>query len=141
MRNHREPGVRAGGLRVPKPGHTGLTRVVKATEYSLRGFASAWRHESSFRQECTIALIMLPFAFLLGETYVQAALLIGVCFLVLITELLNSAIEATIDRMGEELHDLAGRAKDMSSAAVALSLLLVWVTWGLVALQRFTGGP
>ena len=119
--------------------HTGFKRLVKATEYSLRGLQSAWEHEPAFRQECTIGLVLLPCAFLLGETLVQTALLIGVCLIVLITELLNSAVEATVDRMGEEIHDLSGRAKDMSSAAVALSLLLVWVTWGLVALQRFTG--
>jgi diacylglycerol kinase (ATP) len=124
---------------MPKPGHTGFTRVIKATEYSIRGLKSAWQHESAFRQECTIGLILLPCAFLLGETLLQTALLIGVCLIVLITELLNSAVEATVDRMGEEVHDLAGRAKDMSSAAVALSLLLVWVTWGLIAIERFTG--
>ena len=123
---------------MPKPGHTGFKRLIKATEYSVRGLRSAWEHETAFRQECTTALILLPFAFLLGETLVQTALLIGVCLIVLITELLNSAVEATVDRMGEELHDLAGRAKDMSSAAVALSLLLVGITWGLVALQRLT---
>lgn len=122
---------------MPKPHHTGFRRLVKATDYSLRGLRSAWRHELAFRQELVIGLMLLPLAFVLGETPVQTALLISVCFLVLITELLNSAIEATIDRMGEELHDLAGRAKDMSSAAVALSLLLVWVVWGLVAVQRF----
>ena len=81
--------------------------------------------------------MLLPCAFLLGETLVQTALLIGVCVIVLITELLNSALEAAVDRMGEEFHDLAGRAKDMGSAAVALSLALVWLTWGLVAIQRF----
>ena len=122
---------------VAKPRHTGIKRLVKATEYSLRGLRSAWRHEPAFRQECLIGLVLLPCAFLLGETLVQTALLIGVCVIVLITELLNSAVEAAIDRMGEELHDLAGRAKDMSSAAVALSLLLVAVTWTLVAVQRF----
>lgn len=122
---------------MPKPGYTGVRRLVKATEYSLRGLRSAWQHETAFRQECIIGLILLPCAFLLGENLVQTALLIAVCVIVLITELLNSAVEATIDRMGEELHDLAGRAKDMSSAAVALSLLLVWITWVLVAVQRF----
>lgn len=116
-----------------------MKRLVKATEYSLRGLRSAWEHEPAFRQECAIGLVLLPCAFLLGENMAQTALLIGVCLIVLITELLNSAVEATVDRMGEELHDLSGRAKDMSSAAVALSLLLVWVTWGLVALQRLTG--
>lgn len=120
-----------------KPRHTGLRRLTKATEYSLRGLRSAWEHEPAFRQECVIGVFLLPAAFLLGETLVQTALLIGVCLIVLITELLNSAVEATVDRMGEEIHDLAGRAKDMSSAAVAVSLVLVWLTWGMVALQRF----
>ena len=111
--------------------------MVKATEYSLKGLRSAWRHEPAFRQECVIGLILLPCAFLLGETLVQTALLIGVCLIVLIIELLNSAVEAAVDRTGDEPHDLAARAKDMGSAAVALSLVLVWVTWGLVALQRW----
>ncbi|MAT83917.1 MAG: diacylglycerol kinase [Gammaproteobacteria bacterium] len=122
---------------MPKPQYKGLMHVIKATEYSLKGLRSAWLHESAFRQECIIGLVLLPCAFLLGETLVQTALLIGVCVIVLITELLNSALEAAVDRMGEEFHDLAGRAKDMGSAAVALSLALVWLTWGLVAIQRF----
>ncbi len=121
-----------------KPHHTGIKRMIKATEYSARGLRSAWRYETAFRQECVVALILLPCAFLLGQTLVQTALLIGVCLVVLITELLNSAVEAAIDRMGNDHHDLAGRAKDMSSAAVALSLVLVVLTWGLVALERFS---
>ena len=124
---------------MPKPGYTGWQRVIKASEYSAKGLVSAWRHESAFRQECTIGLILLPCAFLLGETLTQTALLIGVCLVVLITELLNSAVEAAVDRMGEEFHDLAGRAKDMGSAAVSLSILLVWVTWGLVVIERMLG--
>ena len=122
-----------------KPGHTGLRRVVKATEYSIKGLSSAWRHEQAFRQEGTIGLILLPCAFLLGSTLTQTALLIGVCLVVLIAELLNSALEAAVDRMGEEFHDLAGRAKDMGSAAVSISILMVWVTWGLVAVERLMG--
>ncbi|MEQ8486257.1 MAG: diacylglycerol kinase [Pseudomonadales bacterium] len=122
-----------------KPGHTGLRRVVKATEYSIKGLSSAWRHEQAFRQECIIGLILLPCAFLLGSTLTQTALLIGVCLVVLIAELLNSALEAAVDRMGEEFHDLAGRAKDMGSAAVSISILMVWVTWGLVAVERLMG--
>lgn len=122
---------------MPKPEYTGLKHVIKATEYSVKGLRSAWRHEAAFRQECVIALILLPCAFALGETLVQTALLIAVCVLVLITELLNSALEAAVDRVGEEPNDLAGRAKDMGSAAVALSLGLVWITWGLVAAGRF----
>jgi diacylglycerol kinase (ATP) len=119
-----------------KPGHKGLQRVIKATEYSVRGLGSAWRYEPAFRQECIVTLVLLPCAFLLGETLTQTALLIGVCLVVLIAELLNSAVEAAIDRMGEDHHDLAGRAKDMSSAAVMMSLVLVGLTWGLVALER-----
>ena len=122
---------------MPKPGHTGMKRVLKATEYSVRGLRSAWRHELAFRQECTVGLILTPCAFLLAESAVQVALLLGVCLVVLITELLNSAVEAAVDRVGEDHHDLAGRAKDMSSAAVALSLVLVWLVWGSVAFQRF----
>ncbi|MEQ8859420.1 MAG: diacylglycerol kinase [Pseudomonadales bacterium] len=121
---------------MPKPGYTGFKRVLKASEYSAKGLRSAWRHESAFRQECIIGLLLLPCAFLLGESLAQTALLIGVCVIVLIVELLNSAVEAAVDRMGEDHHDLAGRAKDMSSAAVALSLALVWLTWGLVAVER-----
>lgn len=122
-------------------GRTGFKHVVKATGYSLMGLRSAWRHESAFRQECTLGLIMLPFAFVLGQSAIQVALLIGACLIVLIVELLNSALEAAVDLMGHEFHDLAGRAKDMGSAAVAISLVLVWVVWGFVAYQRFLGMP
>ena len=119
-----------------KPGYTGFKHVIAAAEYSKRGLRAAWQHESAFRQECMLGILMLPLAFLLGQNLAQTALLIAVCFLVLIVELLNSAIEAVVDRVGHEHHELAGRAKDMGSAAVALSLFLVWVTWGLVAIQR-----
>ncbi|MDP6374928.1 MAG: diacylglycerol kinase [Pseudomonadales bacterium] len=119
-----------------KPGHTGFTRLFKATQYSVKGLRAAWMHESAFRQECTIALILTPLAFWLGRSTVEVVLLIGVCALVLVTELLNSAVEAVVDRAGEEHHDLAGRAKDMGSAAVAIALLLVIITWGMIAWQR-----
>ena len=119
-----------------KPGYTGFKHVIAAAGYSLSGLRAAWQHESAFRQECMLGILMLPLAFLLGQNLAQTALLIAVCFLVLIVELLNSAIEAVVDRVGHEHHELAGRAKDMGSAAVALSLFLVWVTWGLVAIQR-----
>lgn len=121
---------------MPKPRYTGLKRVIKATEYSVRGLRSAWRHEVAFRQECMLTALLVPCAFLLGETLTQTALLIGVCLVVLCIELLNSAVEAAVDRIGEEVDDLAGRAKDMGSAAVAIAIALVWLTWGLVALQR-----
>lgn len=119
-----------------KPGHKGIRRLIAATRYSAKGLQAAWKHESAFRQESLLGLIMLPLALLLGETVAQRAVLIGVCFLVLIVELLNSAIEAAVDRIGTEHHELAGRAKDMGSAAVSLSLLLVWLTWGLVIVHR-----
>ena len=120
-----------------KPGHTGLRRLVKAAGFSMRGFRSAWRHEAAFRQECAIALILVPCAFLLGETWTQTAVLIAVTALMLVAELLNSAVEAVVDRLGHEPHELAGRAKDMGSAAVLVSLAVVAITWLFVALDRF----
>ena len=122
-----------------KPGYTGFKRLTKASQYSMKGLSAAWRFESAFRQECSIGLILVPLAFWVGETAEQTVLLIGVCAIVLITELLNSAIEAVVDRVGTEHHDLAGRAKDMGSAAVAISLMLVLVTWALLVWSRFTG--
>ncbi len=119
-----------------KPRYTGLTRIAKATRYSWQGLTAAWREEAAFRQECVLTVLMAPVAFVLGENLAQTALLIGVCFVVLITELLNSAVEAVVDRVGPEHHDLAGRAKDMGSAAVMVSIVLVQVTWLLVALNR-----
>ena len=83
-----------------KPGYTGVQRVIKATEYSWQGFRAAWKNESAFRQECIIGLMMLPFAFVIGQTMLQVAVLICVLGIVLITELLNSAIEAVVDRRG-----------------------------------------
>ncbi|MGE0622211.1 MAG: diacylglycerol kinase [Pseudomonadales bacterium] len=115
-----------------KPRDTGLTRVWKATVYSIQGLQAAWRHESAFRQECVIALILLPVSFWIAKSWVEVAVLMGVCFLVLIVELLNSAIEAVVDRVGPEHHDLAGQAKDMGSAAVMLSLIMAGGTWMLI---------
>lgn len=121
---------------MPKPGTTGLARIVKATRYSMQGLRAAWRCESAFRQECALAAILVPCAFLLAETFTQAALLIAVIGLVLVTELLNSAIEAAVDRIGDAHHELAGRAKDMGSAAVFASLVIVLLTWSLVAVDQ-----
>jgi diacylglycerol kinase (ATP) len=121
---------------MPKPGHTGLQRVIRATGYSANGLRAAWRHEAAFRHECILGAVLLPCAFVLGETLLQIALLIGVCLVVLITELLNSALEAVVDRVSDDHHPLAERAKDMGSAAVSVSLVLVGVIWGAVALQR-----
>jgi diacylglycerol kinase (ATP) len=120
-----------------KPGHTGFRRVVKATDYSWRGFRAAWKNESAFRQECTIGLMMLPLAFVIGQSMLQVIVLIAVLGIVLITELLNSAVEAVVDRVGEEYHDLAGRAKDMGSAAVFVSLAMVVTVWTMMAVKNF----
>jgi diacylglycerol kinase (ATP) len=125
---------------VPKPGHTGFQRVIRATGYSANGLRAAWRYETAFRHECIVGAVLLPCAFLLGETPLQTALLIGVCLVALITELLNSALEAALDRVSHDHHPLTERAKDMGSAAVSVSLVLVGVIWGAVALQRLGFG-
>ena len=122
---------------MPKPGHRGLKRVILATHYSIKGFAAAWRNEAAFRQEFGLTLVLVPAALWLGRDPLEWALLIGVCLLVLITELLNSAVEAVVDRVGDEVNRLSGRAKDMGSAAVFLSLCLVLLVWGGIAWDRF----
>ena len=120
-----------------KPGYTGIQRVTKAAGYSWQGFRAAWKNESAFRQECGIGLFMLPFAFVIGQSMLQVVVLITVLGIVLITELLNSAIEAVVDRVGHEHHDLAGQAKDMGSAAVFVSLALVVTVWTLMAIKNY----
>lgn len=114
-----------------------MRRVVKAAGYSWLGLRAAWRHEAAFRQESILALLLLPLAFVIGKDLWQTAGLIAVLGLVLITELLNSAIEAVVDRVGEEHHELAGQAKDMGSAAVFVSLLLVVIVWTLTAINNY----
>ena len=111
---------------------TGLRRIIRATLNSVAGLRAAWRNEAAFRQECVLAVILTPAAFWVGDSAVELVLLIGSVMFVLIVELLNSAIEATVDRVGTERHELSGRAKDLASAAVLLSLLLAAVTWGLI---------
>ncbi|MDH5181750.1 MAG: diacylglycerol kinase [Gammaproteobacteria bacterium] len=120
-----------------KPGKTGLARIIAATGYSWQGLVAAVKHESAFRQELILGILLTPAAIWLGRSAVEYALLIGALFLVLIVELLNSAIEAVVDRAGDEYHELAGRAKDMGSAAVMLGLFNVALIWGLIAWDRF----
>ena len=117
-------------------GRTGLRRLLNATRYSLQGFAAAFRHEDAFRQEVLLAAILIPIALLIDVGGAGKALLIASVLLVLIVELLNSAIEAAVDRISLEHHRLAQRAKDLGSAAVALSLVNVAVVWLLVLLGR-----
>jgi diacylglycerol kinase (ATP) len=120
-----------------KPANTGIGRIIRASKFSSQGLASAWKNEAAFRQELLLVIVLLPVAVWLGQTALERAVLIGCLFIVLIVELINSAIEAAIDRHGDELHELSGRAKDMGSAAVLVSLVLVAVVWGLIATERF----
>lgn len=122
-----------------KPGNTGLRRILNATVYSFAGLASAWRGEAAFRQEALLCAVLVPTGLWLGQSAVERALLVGTCLVVLIVELLNSGIEAVVDRVGEEHHTLSGRAKDLGSAAVFVSLLLTLVVWTLIAWDRFVG--
>lgn len=122
----------------PHKGRTGLNRIRHASAHSLRGLAVAVRQESAFRQECALALVLLPVALWLGRDWVSTALLAGSVMLVLIVELLNSAIEAAIDRISLELHPLSKIAKDYASAAVMLSLLLCGGVWAAALYERLS---
>ncbi len=119
-----------------KPGNQGLTRIIKAAGYSAKGFKAAWTYESAFRQEVVLTVALTPLAFILGRDPVEISLLIACLVLVVIIELLNSGIEAVVDRIGDEPHTLSGRAKDLGSAAVFLALVLVVIVWGGVFLDR-----
>jgi diacylglycerol kinase (ATP) len=118
----------------PHKGATGVRRLINATRYSLEGLAAAARHEAAFRQELLLAAILLPLGLWLGKDGVERALLVGSVLLVLVVELLNSAVEAAVDRISAEHHALAKRAKDLGSAAVMLSLASAAVVWLLVLL-------
>ncbi len=120
-----------------KPGNTGITRIIRAFGFSMKGFRAAWQHEAAFRQEAMLTFVLVPLAMVVAETTMQLALLLLTLFIVLITEILNSAVEAVVDRVSDEHHDLAGRAKDMGSAAVFLSLTMTCVIWGLVIFERY----
>jgi len=114
----------------------GITRLLRACDASRKGLIGAFRTEAAFRQELALAVVVVPLGLWLGHSGVERALLVGPVLLVLIVELLNSAIEAVVDRVGTERHELAGLAKDISSAAVFLSLVLCAVVWALVLLSR-----
>lgn len=123
------------GLAVsPFKGKTGLRRLINAFGYSLEGFKAAFVHEDAFRQEVFLAMVLIPLAIYLDHTPVEQALLIASVLLVLIVELLNSAIEAAVDHTSTEHHALAKQAKDIGSAAVFIALVIVAVVWGLVLL-------
>lgn len=124
----------SGPLESPHKGKTGLRRIWNALFYSVEGLRAAYRHEDAFRQEVWLAAILVPLAFFLPATQIGRALMVASVLLVLIVELLNSAIEATVDRVSLENHRLAKRAKDIGSAAVMISLVNVAVVWLLVLL-------
>lgn len=117
--------------------HNGPERLLRATAHSLAGLRTAYRGEMAFRLETWLAVLMLPLAFWLGRDWSEVVLLAGSVALVLIVELLNSAIEATVDRVSFELHDLSKRAKDVASAAVFVSVLLCGAIWLAALWQRF----
>ncbi|UCD67218.1 MAG: diacylglycerol kinase [Betaproteobacteria bacterium] len=121
-----------GDIESPHKGKTGLRRVWNALLYSIDGMAAAFRHEDAFRQEALLALVLIPIALFLQVSAVGKALMIASLLLVLVVELLNSAVEAAVDRISLENHSLAKRAKDIGSAAVLVSLINVATVWGVV---------
>lgn len=122
-----------------KPGKTGIARLIAATGYSLKGLRAAWKYEEAFRIEATLAGLCIPLAFWVGRDLTHQLLLVICCGLVIITELINSAIEAAVDRFGSEQHPLSGQAKDIGSAAVFSSLGLFLIVWAPSLWQRVFG--
>jgi diacylglycerol kinase (ATP) len=112
--------------------HRGAARFARAFGSTWRGFGAAWHDEAAFRQECALAVVVVPLGLWLGATGIERALLVGPMFLVLAIELVNSALEATVDRIGLELHPLSGKAKELGSAAVFVGFVVLAVNWMLV---------
>lgn len=119
----------------PFKGKTGLRRLINAFGYSMDGFKAAYKHEDAFRQEVWLSLVLIPLAFYLESEALHRILMVGSVLLVMIVELLNSAVEAVVDRVSIERHALAKRAKDIGSAAVLLALINLAVVWGLILLN------
>ena len=113
-------------------GAKGLKRIIKAIQFSWQGFKAAYKNEEAFRQEVVLAFVTIPLGIYLGENGIEKSLLVGVIFIILIAELLNTGIEATVDRISTDKHELSGRAKDVGSAVVFLSIINAVITWGLV---------
>jgi len=114
-----------------------LPRIIKAVENSIQGLKSTAKYEKAFREELILSAILIPLSFFVGNNAIEYILLIGSCFLVLIVEVINSAIEAVVDRIGTEHHELSGRAKDMGSAAVFLTLTISFIVWAIIVWQNF----
>lgn len=111
-----------------------FARIIRAAGYSIKGLKAAYIHEAAFRQEIWCSIILIPLAFWLGNGVIEKLLLVGSVFLVLIAELLNSAVESVVDRIGSDYHELSGRAKDIGSAAVFMAMVLLVITWLLILL-------
>jgi diacylglycerol kinase (ATP) len=120
-----------------KPGLTGIPRIIAASSNSLNGIRDAWRHEAAFRQNSVLSLVLLILSFFLAETIVEWLILVMPLFLLAIVELLNSAIENVVDRIGAERHILSGRAKDMGSAATMVCLFLIGTVWAAIAWSKY----
>ncbi len=118
-------------------GNKGLKRLILATGYSWQGFKASWKNEEAFRQEVLLAVVLIPLAFFLDVSQIQSILMIASVLLLLIVEILNSAIEAVVDLVTKEKHELAGRAKDMGSAAVMLALINLFVVWGVILIPLY----
>lgn len=119
---------------------TGLARIIKAAGYSVKGLKASWKYEAAFRQETMLLLVAIILAFWMNVTMIERILLISSVTLVVILEVINSAIEAVVDRIGSEHHELSGRAKDMGSAAVFIALWLAGLIWaGIIWSNHFTG--
>lgn len=112
-----------------KPNNTGLVRLLNACKFSAQGFKATFKTEAAFRQECHLGLIALPLSFILADNVIEWILLVGSFLLIMLTEILNSALEAVVDRFGNEHHDLSGKAKDAGSAAVSLAIIIALTTW------------
>jgi len=118
----------------------GLRRIISATHYSLQGLQAAWRYEESFRQEVVAIVVLIPVSIYIAGSVSQWLWMLMGCVIVVITELINSAIEAAVDRWGQEQHELIGRAKDLGSAAVFMALVFFFLVWGLVIVDQFVYG-
>ncbi|EOA6544511.1 TPA: diacylglycerol kinase [Vibrio vulnificus] len=114
---------------IGKPGNTGVKRIIKATGYSIQGLKAAFKHEAAIRQEFALLVVAIVLATWLDVSILERITLLAVVVLVLIVELMNSAVEAVVDRIGVEHHELSGRAKDIGSAAVLVALIFAGFTW------------
>ncbi len=115
----------------------GFDRIVKATRFTIKGIRSVWSNEAAFRQEALLLILVVPAGLIIGETFIQKGLFISVWLLVLVIELLNSAIESVVDRIGYERHPLSGQAKDMGSAAVFIGICISVIVWISIICDRF----